>query len=119
MADPAAPGPAPKRFPGRDAIAAVRVECEPLEAGVELEGVTRRFVMDTLCRDCKVTCEEKMMRLDEVLGADEVFLTGTAAEIIAVHSVGDFRISDGEGPITRKLRTRFREIVTSDHIPED
>ncbi len=84
-----------------------------------LEGVTRRFVMETLCRDCKVVCEEKLMRLDEVLGADEVFLTGTAAEIIAVHSVGDFKISDGEGPVTKKLRTRFREIVTSDHIPED
>ncbi len=84
-----------------------------------LEGVTRGFVMSTLSRDCKVPCEERLMRLDDVLGADEVFLTGTAAEIIAVHSVGDFRITDGEGPITRKLRTRFREIVTSDHIPED
>ncbi len=84
-----------------------------------LEGVTRGFVMSTLARDCKVSCEEKLMRLDEVLGADEVFLTGTAAEIIAVHSVGDFKISDGEGPITKKLRTRFRQIATSDNIPED
>src|ERR1043165_654599 len=57
--------------------------------------------------------------LEEILGADEVFLTGTAAEIIAVHSVGDFKISDGEGPITKKLRTRFRQIATSDNIPED
>ncbi len=40
-----------------------------------LEGVTRGFVMSTLARDCKVPCEEKLMRLDEVLGADEVFLT--------------------------------------------
>lgn len=84
-----------------------------------LEGVTRKFVMETLARDCKVPCEEKLMRLDEVLGADEVFLTGTAAEIIAVHSVGDFDISTGEGPITGKLRLRFREIVSSDHVPED
>lgn len=84
-----------------------------------LEGVTRKFVMETLARDCKVSCEEKLMRLDEVLGADEVFLTGTAAEIIAVHSVGDFPISKGEGPITRSLRQRFRDIVTSDHVPED
>jgi branched-chain amino acid aminotransferase len=84
-----------------------------------LEGVTRGFVMTTLSKDCKVPCEEKLMRLDEILGADEVFLTGTAAEIIAVHSVGDFKISDGEGPITKKLRTRFRQIATSDNIPED
>lgn len=84
-----------------------------------LEGVTRRFVMDTLAKDCNVPIEEKLMRLDEVLGADEVFLTGTAAEMIAVHSIGDFKISDGEGPITAKLRARFRQIVTSDQVPED
>lgn len=84
-----------------------------------LEGVTRRFVIETLAPDCGVRCVQKLMRLDEILGADEVFLTGTAAEIIAVHSVGDFQISDGEGPITKKLRSRFREIVTSDHVPED
>ena len=84
-----------------------------------LEGVTRKFVMETLAKDCGVEVVEKLMRLDEVLGADEVFLTGTAAEIIAVNSIGDFAISDGEGPITGKLRHRFREIVTSDHVPED
>ncbi len=84
-----------------------------------LEGVTRKFVMETLAKDCNVKVVEKLMRLDEVLGADEVFLTGTAAEIIAVNSIGDFAISDGEGPITGKLRHRFREIATSDHVPED
>lgn len=88
-----------------------------------LEGVTRRFVMDTLSRDCNVPVQEKLMRLDEVLSADEVFLTGTAAEIIAVNQVDEngkaHRISDGEGPITRKLRERFRAIVTSDAVPED
>ncbi len=84
-----------------------------------LEGVTRRFVMDTLAKECNIPVVEKLMRLDEVLGADELFLTGTAAEIIAVHSVGDFKISDGEGPLTAKLRQRFRQIVTSDHVPED
>ncbi|MBL8764958.1 MAG: branched-chain-amino-acid transaminase [Phycisphaerae bacterium] len=84
-----------------------------------LEGVTRAFVMRTLCKDCNVPVEERLMRLDEVLGADEVFLTGTAAEIIAVHSVGECRISNGEGPVTARLRNRFRQIVTSDAIPED
>ena len=93
------------------------------ESGL-LEGVTRRFVMDTLAKDCKVQCEEKMMRIEDVLHADEVFLTGTAAEIIAVtaidHTDGKrYTISAGEGAITGKLRKRFREIVTSDHVPED
>lgn len=93
------------------------------ESGL-LEGVTRRFVMETLSRDCQVPVTEKAMRLEDVLNADEVFLTGTAAEIIAVtqidHTDGKrYTVSQAEGPITRKLRERFRAIVTSDHVPED
>ena len=52
---------------------------------------------------------------EDMLTADEVFLTGLAAEIIAVtqidparrqgeHHAGDARISEGEGPITSRLR---------------
>lgn len=84
-----------------------------------LEGCTRAFVMRRLAPMLGIPVEERLMRLDEVLAADEVFLTGTAAEVIAVHSVGDWRISDGEGPVTARIRSKFREIVTSDAIPED
>jgi branched-chain amino acid aminotransferase len=98
-----------------------------------LEGITERFVRTELCPAVGVQCIVKEMRLDEVLQADEVFLTGTAAEIIGVneidldgpgkgpnHKVGGVkRISQGEGPITKKLRMKFREIVTSDHVPEN
>jgi len=88
-------------------------------AGGLLEGVTRRFVMETLAPACDIEVEERMMRLDFVLDADELFLTGTAAEIIAVPQVDDTKISDGEGDLTRRLRMKFREIVTGDVIPED
>jgi len=92
------------------------------ESGL-LEGITRRFVIDQLSKDCGIPCQEKMMRLDEVLAADEVFLTGSAAEIIAVNQIDvdgkGHPISDSEGPLTKKMRKRFREIVTSDHVPED
>lgn len=90
----------------------------PSEAGI-LEGITRRFVVETLCPELGIGVEEKMMKIDDVLQADEVFLTGSAAEMIAVTEIDDTRISDGEGPITKKLRNRFREIVTSDNVPED
>lgn len=92
----------------------------PPEAGI-LEGITRRFVMDTLCPDCGVTCEERMMRIEEVFDADEVFMTGSAAEIIAVTQVNETVIAGRgeEGPITKKLRERFREVVTGNDIPED
>jgi branched-chain amino acid aminotransferase len=100
----------------------------PPEAGM-LEGITREFVMKTLARDCGVKVLEKNMRLEEVLDADEVFLTGSAAEIIAVTQIDqhdgkgkiirETRISDGEGPVTKKLRSRFREIVTGPNVPEE
>jgi branched-chain amino acid aminotransferase len=92
------------------------------ESGL-LEGITRKFVMTELAPMCGFTIVEKMMRLDDVLNADEVFLTGTAAEIIAVNQVDvdnePNKISNGEGPITKKMRLKFREIASSDHIPED
>ena len=76
---------------------------------------------------CGLRCVVKEMRLEEVLNADEVFLTGTAAEIIGVNEVDldgpgkapGKKISQGEGPITNRLRKKFREVVTSDHVPED
>lgn len=89
------------------------------EWGGLLEGVTRRFVKEELAPMCGLEVEEKLMRIEEVLGADEVFLTGTAAEIIAVTQVGEDRISQGEGEITNRLRMKFREVVTSDEIPEN
>lgn len=100
----------------------------PPEAGL-LEGITREFVIKTLAKDCGIKVVEKNMTIDEVLDSDEVFLTGSAAEIIAVTQIDqhdgkgkitrETRVSEGEGPITKKLRARFREIVTSDNVPEE
>ena len=75
--------------------------------------------MRELCPATGIACTEQRLTLKDVLSADEVFLTGTAAEIIAVTQIEDTRISDGEGPVTAKLRAKFREVVTSDSIPED
>jgi branched-chain amino acid aminotransferase len=93
-----------------------------------LEGITEAFVRTELIPRAGLTCVVKDMRLDDVLSADEVFLTGTAAEMIAVNQIdlpnasGGYTpkvISKGEGPITRRLRKMFREVVTSDAVPED
>ncbi len=90
----------------------------PTESGI-LEGITRRFVMD-LCADMDISCNVKNMRPEEVKTADEVFLTGSAAEIIAVTQIDDIKIGHGvEGPITKRLRQAFRKVVTSADIPED
>ena len=84
-----------------------------------LDGITRRFIIDELAPAVGLEVTEEPLTLDRVLDADEIFLCGTAAEIIAVREVGDRVISKGEGPVTAKLRKRFREIVTSDNVPTD
>lgn len=89
----------------------------PVSAGI-LEGVTRKFVVD-LCNELSISCSTKMFRLDELKAADEIFLTGTAAEVIAVTQIDDDRIGDGSvGPVTTRLMTEFRQRV-SENAPED
>jgi len=90
----------------------------PTEAGI-LHGVTRQFVMKEIAPALGYPVREKMMRLDEVLKADEVFLTGTAAEIIGVSQIDENIIGNGAvGPITQKLAVEFRHRVAN-NAPED
>jgi branched-chain amino acid aminotransferase len=82
----------------------------PLDAGV-LEGITRNAVID-LARESGLTVHETALTKHDVYIADECFLTGTAAEIVAVVKVDDRMIGDGKpGRITRDLEKRFHEIV--------
>ncbi len=84
-----------------------------------LEGITRKFVIEELAPALGRKVEERRLRLDDVLKADEVFLTGTAAEIIGVTRVDDTAIGEGSvGPVTRALAAEFRNRVSSD-APED
>ncbi|NBX25290.1 MAG: branched-chain-amino-acid transaminase [Planctomycetes bacterium] len=90
----------------------------PVTAGI-LRGVTRRFVIDTLAPALGVKVAERAMRLEEVLAADEVFLTGTAAEVIGVSSIDGRRIGGGSiGPVTKRLEQEFHRIVRTE-APED
>jgi branched-chain amino acid aminotransferase len=95
-----------------------RIATPAAEAGI-LHGITRDFVIETLAPALKMHVDQKMMRLDEVLGADEVFLTGTAAEIIGVSKIDQHTIGSGKvGPVTRKLMDEFKKRVTNG-TPED
>lgn len=90
----------------------------PPEAGM-LHGVTRQFVIDTVGPALGYKVQQRMMKLDEVLKADEVFLTGTAAEIIGVSQIDQHVIGSGAvGPVTRALMTEFHKRV-SNNAPED
>lgn len=95
-----------------------RLVTPPTGAGI-LHGITRKFVIEELAPALGLSVEEKMFKLPELLAADELFLTGTAAEIIGVTSVGDDTIGTGTvGPITQRLTEAFRDVVSSD-APED
>ncbi|MCI0676624.1 MAG: branched-chain-amino-acid transaminase [Phycisphaerales bacterium] len=90
----------------------------PTEAGM-LHGVTRQFVIDTIAPAAGHKVQQKMLKLPELLKADEVFLTGTAAEIIGVNQIDDTKIGCGKvGDITRKLADEFRRRV-KENAPED
>jgi len=72
-----------------------------------LDGITRRTV-ETLAREAGLTVRAKRITRDEVYCADEVFLTGTAAEITPVTEVDRRRIGTGKpGPVTRLLQQRY------------
>jgi branched-chain amino acid aminotransferase len=82
----------------------------PADAGI-LDGITRATVLD-LCRAANVPTQETALTRHDVYTADEVFLTGTAAEVIAVVKVDGRVIGAGKpGPITKMLRERFQKYV--------
>jgi len=82
-----------------------------------LEGITRDKVM-ALARDMGMEVSEDVMTRYEIWTADEVFLTGTAAEVIAVVELDKRTISDGKpGPITKKLMEAYRQFVNNNGTP--
>ena len=94
------------------------ISTPPTDAGI-LNGITRQFVIEDLCPSLGIPLEERLLRLDEVHAADEVFLTGTAAEVIGVTKIGDQPVGDGTvGPMTRRLVAEFKRRVAAD-APED
>jgi branched-chain amino acid aminotransferase len=79
-----------------------------------LEGITRRAIME-ICEEKGYTVKEEPFTRHDVFVADEVFLTGTAAEVIAVIEVDGRPIGQGvPGPITRDLLVEFRRKVELD-----
>ena len=82
-----------------------------------LEGITREAVLG-LAQGLGIPSEiGRVGRLD-LLGADEVFLTGTGIEIAAVRSLDGVQIGDAApGPLTTKLEVGFRELVRGSGTP--
>ena len=89
-----------------------RLLTPPVEAGV-LEGITRGAVMDLAAED-DVEVVETTMTLEDVYAAEEVFLTGSAAEIVPVIKVDGNQIGNGTpGLLTRRIADLYSQLRTS------
>ena len=75
-----------------------------------LEGITRDAVLKIAEAEGVEVRERTMARSDLVI-ADELFFTGTAAEIVPIREVDDHEIGE-PGPVTRRIQERFRAIVS-------
>ena len=76
-----------------------------------LEGITRDTVM-TLAGDLDIPIKEEMITRDQLYIADEVFITGTAAEIVAVRMIDYRQVGEGKpGSVTQALLKAFLDNV--------
>ncbi|USZ14969.1 branched-chain amino acid transaminase [Moraxella sp. FZFQ2102] len=80
-------------------------------AGGALDGITRRTIIQ-FAQDLGIKVVERRITRDEFYLADEIFMTGTAAEVTPIREYDDRTIGNGgRGPITEKLQTLYFDVV--------
>ena len=76
-----------------------------------LNGITRNTII-TLARELGYDVVETTIKIEELYEADEVFFTGSAAEVTPIREIDDNTIGNGSrGPITEKLQTMYFDLV--------
>ncbi len=81
-----------------------------------LEGITRRSIMTLARQELGIPVVERSIDRTEIYLCDEIFMTGTAAQVTAVTRVDYRPIGDGSmGPITTRLRELFQQVVHGKH----
>ena len=83
------------------------------DLGCVLDGITRRTIIALAHNELGLEVIEKRITRDEAYIADEVFFTGTAAEVTPIRKIDGYRIANGKrGLITEKLQTLYADVVT-------
>ena len=83
-----------------------KVLTPPLSSGC-LEGVTRGVLME-IASEAGTSVKEQTLRMEDLLGADEVFITSTNRNVIGVREIAGQQIGNGsEGEITKRLDVAF------------
>ena len=94
-------------------------DCELLTPPVDigaLEGITRDAVIN-LAKKMDIPFYEKLLKMEDIYAADEVFLTGTAAEIIPVVKIDRRKIGEGRpGEVTLGLMEEFKKLTKTDGV---
>jgi branched-chain amino acid aminotransferase len=78
-----------------------------------MNGITRQKVID-LCRENAIPVFERNFSLVDVHASQEAFLTGTFAGLTPVTSLDGKPFAETDGPVTRRLRTLYEDLVASD-----
>jgi len=77
-----------------------------------LEGITRRTVIDLARQELEVTTIERPIDRTEIYMSEELFMTGTAAQIVAITQVDHRQIGTGKmGPIATRLKELYQQVV--------
>ena len=80
-------------------------------AGGALDGITRRTIVQ-FAEDLGIKVVERRITRDEFYLADEIFMTGTAAEVTPIREYDDRTIGNGgRGPLTEKMQTLYFDVV--------
>ncbi|MBI4368923.1 MAG: branched-chain-amino-acid transaminase [Elusimicrobia bacterium] len=89
----------------------------PLYAGI-LPGITRAAAIEILQRQLRVPVKEELFGVVDLYQADEVWITGTGAEIIGIKEIDGRKIKDGRvGRLTKNLVKLYRGMTTSTGTP--
>ena len=87
-----------------------RITTPPLDADI-LDGITRDSAIKLL-KSNKIKVIEKNLKINDLLKADEIFMTGTAAEVKSVTRVNKTKIGNGKiGEVTKALQESFMDTV--------
>ena len=88
----------------------------PVSAGV-LIGITRAAVVEIIRKRTRFKLVEKLFRPETMFRSDEMFFTGTAAEVIPVTRIDRRRIGSGKpGPVTLELMDHFRRLIREEAL---
>lgn len=90
-------------------VAAGELKTPPLSDGM-LAGITRQIIIE-VALEAGIPCRETSMKLGDLIAADECFLSGTGAELIAVNRIDDHVFGASQNPILPLLAAGFKNRI--------